>query len=38
MKTASVPQGTPEDLWTHFYRGRKFSAHVWVLGGTDTEL
>ncbi|HBA50487.1 MAG TPA: hypothetical protein DCZ91_22350 [Lachnospiraceae bacterium] len=33
MKTASAPSSTPEDVRTHSFRGRKFSAHVRVLAG-----
>ena len=33
MKTASAPSSTPEDLRTHFFRGRKFSAQLRVLAG-----
>ena len=38
LKTASAPRGTPEDLRTRFFRGRKFSAHVWGLCRTEAEL
>ena len=38
LETASAPSSAPEDLRTHSFRGRKFSAHVRVLAGQMPNL